>query len=129
MPYGPPIGFGALVVSRGPSGRGRSQVTFLPFVYRDLLVGNIHLMLAATVVVGLRHSAVWALPLLTKITPGVGLLWFARQTTNGASLFLAIADHRGHLRWLHSRLPPHLWFEWFARLRSGYSRPLGGSLA
>jgi hypothetical protein len=47
----------------------------LPIVY-ELCVGNIHFLLAGALVVALRAPAAWAFPLLTKITPGVGLLWF-----------------------------------------------------
>jgi Glycosyltransferase family 87 len=42
----------------------------------ELAGGNIHLLLAAAMVVGFRWPGTWALVLLTKITPGVGLLWF-----------------------------------------------------
>ena len=46
----------------------------LPIVY-ELCVGNIHFLLAAAFVVVLRAPPVWAFPLLTKITPGVGIVW------------------------------------------------------
>ncbi|HWP64155.1 MAG TPA: glycosyltransferase 87 family protein [Candidatus Binatia bacterium] len=39
--------------------------------------GNISLLLAIAVVLGFRWPAAWAFVLLTKVTPGVGLLWFA----------------------------------------------------
>src|SRR5688500_986789 len=42
----------------------------------ELAGGNIHLLRAAAMVLGFRWSATWALVLLTKITPGIGLLWF-----------------------------------------------------
>jgi Glycosyltransferase family 87 len=42
----------------------------------ELAGGNIHLLLAAAMVLGFRWPGTWALVLLTKITPGVGLLWF-----------------------------------------------------
>ena len=45
----------------------------VPLSYAFL--GNIQLLLAAAVVLALRHPAAWALPVLTKIGPGVGLLW------------------------------------------------------
>jgi len=48
----------------------------LPISY-ELLVGNIHLLIAAVVVLGFTSPGLWAFPLLTKITPGVGLVWFA----------------------------------------------------
>jgi len=43
----------------------------------ELAGGNIHLLLAAAMVLGFRWPATWAIVLLTKITPGIGLLWFA----------------------------------------------------
>jgi hypothetical protein len=39
--------------------------------------GNVQLLLAAAAVAGMRHPSAWALPLLTKMTPGVGVLGFA----------------------------------------------------
>jgi Glycosyltransferase family 87 len=41
--------------------------------------GNISLLLALAVVAGFRWPWSWSLLLLTKITPGVGLLWFAMR--------------------------------------------------
>jgi len=40
------------------------------------LVGNIQPLLAAAIILGLRWPVLWAFVVLTKITPGVGLLWF-----------------------------------------------------
>jgi Glycosyltransferase family 87 len=42
----------------------------------ELAGGNIHLLLAAAMVLGFRWPWTWSLVLLTKITPGIGLLWF-----------------------------------------------------
>ena len=42
----------------------------------ELAGGNIHLLLAAAMVLGFRWPWTWAVVLLTKITPGIGLLWF-----------------------------------------------------
>jgi hypothetical protein len=43
----------------------------------ELLVGNIYILLAAAAVLGLGKPATWSFPILTKVTAGVGLLWFA----------------------------------------------------
>lgn len=43
----------------------------------ELYHGNIHLLLAAAIALGLRHPWTWAFVLLTKVTPGIGLIWFA----------------------------------------------------
>jgi hypothetical protein len=48
-----------------------------PFAAMEVAGGNVSLLLAAAIVVGFRWPAAWAIVLLTKITPGIGLLWFA----------------------------------------------------
>lgn len=50
---------------------------FAPPVASELLIANIHVFLALVAVAGLRRPWLWALPLLTKVTPGIGLIWFA----------------------------------------------------
>ena len=47
-----------------------------PFTAMEVAGGNVSLLLAAAIVVGFRWPAAWAIVLLTKITPGIGLLWF-----------------------------------------------------
>ena len=46
-------------------------------VLLEISVGNVHLLMAAAIVIGFRFPEAWAFVLLTKITPGVGLAWFA----------------------------------------------------
>lgn len=58
-------------------GRWLLALVLFPPVWMDLLYGNVNVMLAAAVVVGFRYSGAWAFVLLTKVTPGIGLLWFA----------------------------------------------------
>ena len=48
-----------------------------PFTLMEVAGGNVSLLLAVAIVVGFRWPAAWAIVLLTKITPGIGLLWFA----------------------------------------------------
>src|SRR6478735_1351028 len=48
-----------------------------PFAAMEIAGGNVSLLLAAAIVVGFRWPAAWSIVLLTKITPGIGLLWFA----------------------------------------------------
>ena len=108
------IGAGALVFLVGPVGAALA-ITFLPFVFRDLLVGNIHLMLAAAIVIGLRHPATWAFPILTKITPGVGVLWFgARREWRSAIVAVGTA---AIIAAVSFAIGPDLWFAWLARMR------------
>jgi hypothetical protein len=62
---------GALTVT------GASYTVLVPGVIEDLVRGNIHVLLAAAIIAGFRRPGLWAAMLLTKVTPGVGLLWFA----------------------------------------------------
>ena len=43
----------------------------------EIAGGNISLLLALAIVAGFSRPWTWAFVILTKITPGIGLLWFA----------------------------------------------------
>jgi Glycosyltransferase family 87 len=61
-------------------GRGAFlAVLAFPPVAIDLYHGNIHLLIAVAIALGFRYPAVWSGVLLTKVTPGVGLLWFVAR--------------------------------------------------
>jgi hypothetical protein len=45
-------------------------------VASEINAANIQIPLAAAVVLGFRWPATWAFVILTKLTPGIGLLWF-----------------------------------------------------
>jgi hypothetical protein len=62
-----PIGFLAIA----------TQVFPLTVPLGALLMGNVQCLLVASVALGLRWPALWAVPLLTKLGPGIGVLWFA----------------------------------------------------
>ena len=49
---------------------------FLPVPF-EIISGNVHLLIAVVVVLGFRAPALWAFVVLTKVTPGIGLVWFA----------------------------------------------------
>jgi hypothetical protein len=84
------------------------------FVGLDIVRGNIEPLMAVAVVIGMRHPATWAFILLTKVTPGVGLLWFAarREWRNLAIALAATASVAG----LSYVVAPSLWFDWFRSL-------------
>jgi hypothetical protein len=54
-------------------------VVALPIAFFEIWGGNIHLLLALAIVLSFRWPGTWAFVLLTKVTPGVGLLWFAAR--------------------------------------------------
>lgn len=78
--------------------------------------GNIHLLLAVAIVAGFRYPAAWAWVLLTKVTPGIGLLWFAFRrewrhlaVAVGSTLAIVVVSFV---------LAPGLWMRWFEMLAS-----------
>jgi hypothetical protein len=66
------------------AGRWTIALIALPPVALELYHGNIHLFMAAAMVVGFRYPSAWAFPFLAKVTPGIAVLWFAgaRQWRN-----------------------------------------------
>jgi hypothetical protein len=88
----------------------RWAVPALLWCVPEVVIGNVYAFLALAAVVGMRRPLAWAFPLLTKVTPGVGVLWFVgrRQwwlfgravlgTLTIAAASLAIA--------------PNLWADW-----------------
>jgi Glycosyltransferase family 87 len=84
-------------------------------VSQDVLIGNIHVLLAAAIVLSFRWAGSWAFPLLTKATPGVGLLWLlARREWRPLAIALAVT---AIIAGASFALAPQLWFDWFALLR------------
>lgn len=96
-------------------GRWAVVALFLPFVAIELYAANIILPVAVAIVIGLRRPGAWAFPLLTKVTPGIGLAWFALQ---GEWRRLAVAlGVTVALAGVSFLLAPDLWGEWVAVLR------------
>jgi hypothetical protein len=82
----------------------------LPPVLFDVIVGNIHLLYAAAIVVGFRYPWSWSLMLLTKVTPGIGLLWFAvRREWRALAIALGVT---GVIVAVSFAMVPELWREW-----------------
>jgi hypothetical protein len=107
------------------SDRWLALVILLPPVFIEIAVGNVHLLLAAAIVLGFRWPATWAFVLLTKVTPGIGLLWFvARREWRQLAIALgATAIVAG----ISFAIAPGLWSEWFSLLASRSAAP-GGDL-
>lgn len=83
----------------------------LPISY-ELFVGNIHLLVAAVVVVGFSRPGLWAVPLLSKVTPGVGIVWFAiRRDWRPMAVAIGVTTLALAVSVL---LSPGAWAEWIA---------------
>lgn len=90
---------------------------FFEFCWHDVLLGNINVLLAVDLVVGLRRPAVGAFPLLTKIAPGVWLAWFAaRGEWRRLAVPAVVAAGIGAVSFAVS---PGLWVDWWRLLTSG----------
>lgn len=85
-------------------------------VSNEIARGNIHLLLAAAIVVGFRWPAAWAWVLLTKVTPGIGLAWFAFRR-EWRALIIALGTTAGMVA-VGIAIDPDLWARWFAMLTS-----------
>jgi hypothetical protein len=89
-----------------------------PGVVDDILRGNIHVFLAGVVVLAVWRqpwgAGAWAFPFLTKVTPGVGILWHPlrgewRALGIGLGLTAAVVA-------VSVLTVPELWAEWISLL-------------
>ena len=87
---------------------------FIPAVAIELNAVNINLLIVGAVLIGFRYPFAWAFLILTKLTPGVGLLWFAvrREWRNLAIAVGATALIAGG-SWL---LAPDMWRQYIEQL-------------
>jgi hypothetical protein len=90
------------------------SLLFLPITL-EIISGNVHLLYAAAIVVGFRWPAAWALMFLTKVTPGVGVLWFAIRR-EWRSLAIAVAATVA-ITSVSYFLDPGQWARWIELLR------------
>lgn len=121
------LNLAALTWMAGPVVAGLLLVVPGSPVIDEVGTGNIHLMLAAAIVLAFRWPGAWALPLLTKVTPGVGVLWLAgarrwRQLAIGLGTTLAIVI-------VSFAIAPQLWFDWIDVLAGNVDRPIPTEIA
>jgi hypothetical protein len=106
--------------------RGVRVIWLLAFppVALELYHGNVHLWIAAAIALGFRYPWTWGFVLLTKVTPGIGLLWFAvRREWRALAIALVVT---GVIVAVSLLLQGQLWVDWIDFLRS---TPEGGSVA
>lgn len=88
-------------------------LAFAPFLI-ELRMANVHLLLAAAIVLGFRWPAAWSFVLLTKVAPGVGLLWFVvRREWRSLAIALGATAAVVGVSFL---LAPSDWVDWFVSL-------------
>jgi hypothetical protein len=91
---------------------------FLPITV-ELFNGNIHLLLAIAIVLSFRWPAAWSFVLLTKATPGIGLLWYLvrREWRNLAIAVGATAA----ISFATMLIVPDMWVRWLEFMASNRS--------
>ncbi|HET9681714.1 MAG TPA: glycosyltransferase family 87 protein [Candidatus Limnocylindrales bacterium] len=96
------------------TGRRVLLVAAIPPVLLTLVQGQLDLAYAAVAVVGLRWPAAWALPLLTKVTPGIGIVWFlVRREWRRLAIAVGVTGAIAALSFL---LDPGAWSGWVSLL-------------
>ncbi len=94
----------------------------IPLAIFELAGGNIHLLLAVAVVIGFRWPAAWAFVLLTKVTPGVALLWFAvRREWRSLAIALGATATVAALSWAAA---PGAWADWLGVLEQSTTKTI-----
>lgn len=95
--------------------RASGFVALLPPVLGDITVGNIHLMVGAAVALALSgRPAAWAFILLTKVTPGVGIVWhLARGEWRQLAIALSATTALVAVSFV---AVPALWLDWISLL-------------
>lgn len=96
-------------------------------VVDEVSTGNIHIFLAAGIVIGFRYPGAWAFHLLTKVTPGVGVLWFAGRR-EWRSLLLAVGTTAA-VGIVSFAVSPQAWFEWIDTLARSSDIPVPADIA
>jgi len=95
------------------------------FGLMEIWGGNIELLVAVAIVAGFRWPAAWAFVLLTKVTPGVGLVWFAVRR-EWRSLAVAVAATAVVVA-VSAAVAPGAWSSWIGVLQANAGK--GGTWA
>ena len=79
-------------------------------VIASIALGNVEILIGAAIVAGFRWPAAWAFVLLSKVSPGVGLVWFAvRREWRSLAIALGATAAIAAVSFV---LAPGLWFQW-----------------
>ncbi|HEX7223967.1 MAG TPA: glycosyltransferase family 87 protein [Candidatus Limnocylindria bacterium] len=90
-------------------------ILLIPGLNDDVLRGNVSLFLAVAAVLALRSSGGWwAVPLLTKITPAIGMVWhLARGEWRALAMAIGVT---GAIVAVGFLIDPGLWRAWIDTL-------------
>lgn len=105
--------------------RSALLVLAFPPVALEIYHGNVQLLMAAAIALGFRYPVTWSFVLLTKVTPGIGLVWFAaRSEWRRLGIALGLT---GALVAMSLLVDPQLWVDWLNEsiLKTAGGAPLG----
>jgi glycosyl transferase family 87 len=101
------------------------SLLFLPIPF-EIISGNVHLLYGVAIVIGFRGyrwAASWALMFLTKITPGIGVVWFlVRREWRSFAVAIGVTAAIVAVSYLLNRAA---WEEWIAILQADLSGGAG----
>lgn len=106
---------------------GRMALVWLVFlpVPLELFHANVHLLLATVSVLGFEYPALWSIGLLTKVTPGVALLWFVVRR-EWRSLGWALGATAA-ISLVSFAIAPGAWFDWLRFLTTSEATGAGSN--
>jgi hypothetical protein len=100
-------------------------VLFFVPVLGELWLGNVNLLIGLAIVLGFRWPAAWAFVLLTKVTPGIGLIWFAvRREWSSLAIALGVT---AVIALASLALAPDLWADFAAAMRTQVEPAMGSA--
>jgi hypothetical protein len=96
----------------------RWRIPLLALCLGDVIYGNVWWLFAITLALGLRRPALWAIPVLLKLTPAVGIIWFVvRRQWRDLVVAVTVAAAVAALSFC---LAPSAWIDWVAFLTHGH---------
>jgi hypothetical protein len=96
----------------------RWRVPLFALCLGDLVYGNVWWLFALTLAFGLRRPALWAIPVLIKVTPAVGVIWFVvRREWRNLIVVVTVALAAAAISF---SIAPEAWSDWIAFLRHGH---------
>jgi hypothetical protein len=87
------------------------------------VMGNVQLLLGAAIVLALRWPALWSIPLLTKVGPGIGVVWhvFRREWRELGIALAATAT----VALVSLIVAPDTWAQWLTFIQSNTASDTG----
>ncbi|HEX7951144.1 MAG TPA: glycosyltransferase 87 family protein, partial [Candidatus Limnocylindrales bacterium] len=111
------VQLGILLWLVGP--RWLGLVLMLSPIQEAIWSGNLTFIYAGVAVLAIRYPAVWLIPLVSKVTPGIGILWYAvRREWRQLAIVVGLT---GAVVAISLVTVPDTWAAWFDWVRANGS--------